>query len=42
MCRVIKIATYPTRLVLSFAVGLALDLAFGKAIDDDYVSRTNG
>lgn len=42
MCRVIKIATWPTRTVLSFAIGVAMDLAFGKAEDTDYVSRTNG
>jgi hypothetical protein len=40
MCRVIKIATWPTRTVLSFAIGVAMDLAFGKEDPIEYVSVT--
>lgn len=42
MCSVIKIATWPTRTVLSFAIGVVLDLAWGKEDKTPYVSRTNG
>lgn len=40
--RMIKIATWPTRTVLSFVIGVALDLALGKADPTIYVSCTTG
>jgi hypothetical protein len=40
--RMIKIATWPTRKALSFAVGLALDVALGKSDPMHYISCTTG
>jgi hypothetical protein len=42
MGTVIRIATWPARTILSFAIGKAMDAAFGKEDMTPYVSRTNG
>jgi hypothetical protein len=37
----IKFVTWPTRVVLSAAIGVALDLVLGKEDPVEYVSMTN-